>query len=205
MTWLAPAPSPRRAHNPDKTRQNWALTGQNRGPRPGHHWGLFHGHGHWRGLRKQRANGDNAIHTLGVQQALIRRRPDLSAVRFKNRLGGGSGRHRDAPVRTSPSNKIPSQLNHSGDVRLCADTTERPRKLTSLVKIDEPVEVAVQHAWNCARRLDVLAEYGPQYSDCAASCEFCQNDLRGRDMLGSLPGQRVPRSSDVHRSRGTQR
>jgi hypothetical protein len=45
---LAPPPSPRRALTGRTTRRNeeWGLLpGQNRGPRPGHQWGLFHGHG----------------------------------------------------------------------------------------------------------------------------------------------------------------
>ena len=47
--WLAPPPSPRRASRLATTRRNeeWGLLpGQNRGLRPGHQWGLFHGHGH---------------------------------------------------------------------------------------------------------------------------------------------------------------
>ncbi|MDP9093535.1 MAG: hypothetical protein M3N95_11540, partial [Actinomycetota bacterium] len=33
--------------NPDKTREERGLlSGQKRGPTPGHQWGLFHGHGH---------------------------------------------------------------------------------------------------------------------------------------------------------------
>jgi hypothetical protein len=110
----------------DRTRKEWGLlTGQERGPRPGHQWGPFHGHGQleslgfmWSFPISSRLDEDTVLRHRSPRRA-THLRPRLRRLVGTRRRPRRSQRDTpiDRPLRRSPARRTPHRRDRLSRTR----------------------------------------------------------------------------------------